>query len=122
MACRSWPCGRAYGRGLARPDAIGDRRPPRPAVHDDRQARTMVEFDVRSGDLLRVHRHNIRSLESIAAAIVFAAAYTLQSHLSPNLAANSPVYALKAEGFSRTLQTRNIRSCFAAIARRKSEL
>jgi hypothetical protein len=23
MACRSWPCGRACGRGLARPDAIG---------------------------------------------------------------------------------------------------
>ena len=36
MACRSWPCGRAYGPGLARPGAIGDRRPPRLAVHDDR--------------------------------------------------------------------------------------
>ena len=34
-------------------------------------------LDVRSGDLLRVHRHNIRSLGSIAAAIVFAAASTL---------------------------------------------
>ena len=37
MACRSWPCGRACGRGLARPEAIGDRRPPRPAIHDDRR-------------------------------------------------------------------------------------
>ena len=37
MACRSWPCGRACGPGLARPDAIGDRTPPRLAVHDDRR-------------------------------------------------------------------------------------